>query len=97
MLFRVLTIGLLFISPVEAASKRDPAVRAEFQRQNPCPSTGKTSGKCFGWEADHKDAICAGGADAVWNLQWLTKEAHRAKTRHDIAFCAILRRTKVPD
>jgi 5-methylcytosine-specific restriction endonuclease McrA len=70
-----------------AASKRDPAVRREFQRLNPCPSTGKRSGACPGWQRDHVVPLCFYGADAVWNLQWLTVEEHKKKTKLDIKVC----------
>jgi len=38
-------------------NKRDPAVRREFQRQQPCPVTGKTTGACPGYAADHVVAL----------------------------------------
>jgi hypothetical protein len=69
------------------AADRSKAVRAEFQRSNPCPSTGATRGKCPGYQADHRIAICAGGADRAGNLQWLSIDAHKRKTRQDIMEC----------
>ena len=54
---------------------------AEFQRESPCPSTGKTAGACPGWIKDHRRALCIGGADAVSNLQWQTKAEAAAKDR----------------
>jgi hypothetical protein len=70
-----------------ADAKRSPAVRAEFQRENPCPSTGATRGACPGYQADHRIAICAGGADRAGNLQWLTIEDHKRKTKRDVMEC----------
>jgi hypothetical protein len=55
------------------AHPRSRAVTREFQRLNPCPSTGRTTGACPGWVKDHKDPLCNGGADAVWNMQWQTE------------------------
>lgn len=72
--------------PVPAGT-RNHAVRVEFQRATPCPSTGRTRGPCPGYEADHRIALCAGGADRVGNLQWLTITEHRRKTRDDGREC----------
>lgn len=71
----------------EAANHRSRAVRAEFMRQAPCPSTGATRGACPGYQVDHRTPLCIGGADRVDNLQWLSVEAHRAKTRSDVRLC----------
>ena len=48
---------------------------------NPCPSTGKSYGACPGWIKDHIVALCKGGADAVWNLQWQTVAEAKAKDK----------------
>ena len=65
------------------AADRSRAVRAEFQRSAPCPSTGATRGACPGYQADHRIALCAGGADRAGNLQWLTVEQHKRKSAND--------------
>lgn len=85
-------IGGALLALVLAASQADAAprsssVRAEFIKANPCPATGKTRGACPGWQVDHRIALCAGGDDAAYNLQWLTVEAHKAKTRNDVREC----------
>lgn len=72
------------VAPAEARSR---TVVAEFKRLQPCPATGKVRGPCPGWEVDHVLALCAGGRDAVSNLQWLRVEEHRIKTRSDAAAC----------
>lgn len=69
------------------AADRSRTVRAEFQRSNPCPSTGATRGACPGYQADHRIAICAGGADRAGNLQWLTVDDHKRKTKQDVMEC----------
>ena len=61
--------------------KRDPKARKEFQKQNPCPSTGKTSGKCPGYVVDHVQPLKRGGSDTRSNMQWQTKEAAKAKDK----------------
>lgn len=76
------------------AGPRSSSVRAEFVKANPCPVTGKSRGRCPGWEVDHRIALCAGGDDAPHNMQWLTVEAHRAKTRIDVRDCRAQRTAK---
>jgi hypothetical protein len=60
---------------------RSTTARTRFQRQNPCPATGKKSGPCPGYVVDHKQALKRGGADAPSNMQWQTQEAAKAKDR----------------
>lgn len=69
------------------AADRSPAVRAEFQRSNPCPSTGKTRGACPGWQVDHITPLCIGGKDVIANLRWITVEEHKVKTKSDVRMC----------
>lgn len=61
--------------------RRSPEVRAEFEREHPCPSTGRTSGACPGFVADHRIALCKGGPDAVSNLQWQSVTEAKAKDK----------------
>ena len=60
---------------------RSSSARHEFQRLNPCPSTGRGSGKCPGYVIDHVRALKHGGADRPSNMQWQTVAAARAKDR----------------
>lgn len=69
------------------ALPRDAAEKAEFRRNNPCPSTGKARGACPGHQVDHKQALMNGGTDKPNNMQWLKEHEHKAKTRQDIAAC----------
>lgn len=80
----------LFATAAQAA-RRNMAERAAFVRHNPCPETGLRRGACPGWEVDHAHALCAGGPDARTNMQWLTVQAHREKTRHDRRLCRALK------
>lgn len=50
---------------------RSKQVLTRFKQLYPCPSTGKTSGKCPNWAIDHVIPLDCGGKDAVYNLQWL--------------------------
>jgi hypothetical protein len=60
---------------------RSAAVRREFQRENPCPSTGLKTGASPGYIADHIVALKHGGLDEPGNLQWQTSAAARARDR----------------
>jgi 5-methylcytosine-specific restriction endonuclease McrA len=83
----VAVAAILLASPADAHVNRNPEVPRQFQHAHPCPSTGRTSGACPGYQRDHVVPLCRGGADAVGNMQWLTVEAHRAKTRIDVRSC----------
>jgi len=91
-LLAVLAAGQSF--PSEAKTARSAAVVLEFKRHSPCPATGLRRGKCPGYEVDHVTPLCAHGPDQVENLQWLTREDHRAKTRGDVRTCRSLRNAK---
>jgi hypothetical protein len=62
-------------------------ITAQFQREHPCPSTGKRWGACPGWVKDHIDPLCNGGPNAVSNMQWQTIADARAKNRWERAIC----------
>lgn len=49
-------------------------VRAAFKKIHSCPSTGKSTGACPGWQMDHTVPLSVFGADSVSNLQWLPNE-----------------------
>ena len=78
---RFVFAGLLLTLPFCAQAKqpRSSAVKAEFQRLNPCPSTGERRGACPGFVKDHPKALCVGGLDTVDNMRWMTTEAAKAK------------------
>lgn len=78
-------LALLALSA--AAAPRSPTLRAEFQRLNPCPATGKPRGACPGYQVDHREALICGGRDDLGNLQWLTVAEHKAKTRVEVKLC----------
>ncbi|MGE9985999.1 HNH endonuclease signature motif containing protein [Desulfovibrio sp. SGI.169] len=44
-----------------------------------------------GYEVDHIVPLCAGGKDTPDNMQLLTREQHREKTRDDLRRCRKLR------
>lgn len=58
---------------------RDPRQKASFRKNHPCPSTGRTTGACPGYEVDHVKPLACGGADSAVNMQWLSSKENRAK------------------
>ncbi len=78
----------------QARIARNAHVVKQFIKLNPCPDPA-AGRRCKGWEVDHIQPLCAHGADALHNLQWLTVQAHRMKTRTDVRFCRQLRRAAV--
>jgi hypothetical protein len=83
-----LLLAVALAAPAESAT-RSPAVKAEFRRLHPCPSTGKTRGACPGWEVEHSVPLCLGGpaVDTYSNLRWMRVEDHKRKTRKDVKLC----------
>jgi hypothetical protein len=61
--------------------KRSKAAKSAFEHQQPCPSTGKTSGACHGYVVDHVRPLECGGADAPSNMQWQTVADAKAKDK----------------
>jgi hypothetical protein len=86
---------LLAAALAQAGEYRSPVLRAEFQRLEPCPSTGLTRGACPGYQVDHAVPLCLGGprVDTISNLQWLSVEAHKRKTVEDVRLCRMVRTT----
>lgn len=91
-----LGLGLVVIwsrcAHAEEPAKRDPKVAADFQRLHPCPSTGKPAGACPGWVRDHRVPLCAGGPDAVENLQWEATDQSYVKDVLERRLCALMSR-----
>ena len=77
---------VLAVSAAQAAPRSSTAVR-QFKAQQPCPATGAPRGPCPGWQIDHREALVCGGRDDLENLQWLTVEEHKAKTRVEVKLC----------
>jgi hypothetical protein len=66
--------------------KRSEAAKNAFKHQQPCPSTGRTSGRCPGYVIDHVNPLECGGADAPSNMQWQTVADGKAKDKTE-RFC----------
>lgn len=84
---RLTVLFLLAVALLSAGTRyrhtypRSREVTREFQREHPCPSTGKKYGPCPGYVKDHVVPLCKGGADATWNLQWSTIAEGKAKDK----------------
>ena len=63
----------------ETKFQRSKATEREFQRAQPCPATGKTTGRCPGYVMNHKLPLARGGRDVPENMQWQTQEEAKAK------------------
>lgn len=61
--------------------KRSAAAKNAFKREQPCPSTGRSAGRCPGYVIDHRKALECGGADLPSNMQWQTTAAAKTKDR----------------
>ncbi len=89
-----LLLALCLSLPAMAGQRSAAEIRA-FKAENPCPSTGLRYGSCPGWQIDHVESLCAGGADRRENFQWLTIQEHRWKTRTDVRVCRQLRKERM--
>jgi len=74
-------------SLASARQQRSLEVKHEFQRQHPCPATGRATGACPGYIKDHIVPLACGGPDLVANLQWQTTAAAKAKDRWETKGC----------
>ena len=64
-----------------ARNYRNPEAKAEFRREHPCPSTGKTTGPCKGYVIDHRIPLCQGSKDEPGNMRWQTFDQSILKDR----------------
>ncbi len=71
-----------------AGVHRSYAAKREFQREHPCPSTGRTSGACPGYVKDHIVPLACRGPDTAANFQWQTVQAAKAKDKWERKSCA---------
>lgn len=78
----------LAFGAADARTERSRAQVNAFLRQQGLARTPP------GYEVDHIMPLCAGGKDSPENMQLLTKEQHKAKTRDDLRRCWKLRRGK---
>jgi len=88
-LFIAAMVGALAfnLSLASASEHRSRAVAREFQREHPCPSTGRTRGACPGYRKDHIVPLACRGSDTAFNLQWQTIADAKAKDRWERKTC----------
>lgn len=89
----LLCLAIALLAPAAGAGqpRSSSEVRA-FRTANPCPATSRTRGACPGWQVDHVQPLCAGGPDKPGNMQWLTVEEHKRKTKRDVMHCRLERK-----
>jgi 5-methylcytosine-specific restriction endonuclease McrA len=83
----VMAILVAASPPVEARIKRSAVALHQFVQKQACPATGLHRLPCPGYQIDHKVPLKCHGADAPDNLQWLTIQAHKEKTRREARHC----------
>lgn len=66
------------VRATDGTTARSTATINAFKRQWACPVTGKHTGACPGWAIDHIVPLDCGGADAVYNMQWLPDQIKSA-------------------
>lgn len=86
-------LAALLAVPVQsfARTHRSHAELHAFQREHPCPSTGRHRGSCPGYVIDHVNPLCAGGPDRRDNMQWQTVADAKVKDRGERRLCRKLR------
>lgn len=61
--------------------KRSSGAKHSFEREHPCPSTGRSSGRCPGYVVDHVRPLECGGVDVPSNMQWQTSSQAKQKDK----------------
>jgi hypothetical protein len=92
--FTLICSGLAAFGSLAIAADRSAGEVYRFRKGDLCPVTQNIRGACAGYQVDHIEPLCAGGADHRANMQWLTVAEHRAKTRADARRCRLLRQPK---
>ena len=83
----IIAVVLSLVGEIDAPARDRAQVRA-FLRAQGLERTPE------GYEVDHIIPLCAGGADSPENMQLLTIEQHREKTRIDLRWCYYLRKAR---
>ena len=80
-----------YVIPRDSTGKiaRNPKVTQAFRKAYPPPPWCKTDGRYDGkkCEIDHAIPLCAGGEDAVWNLQYQRRDHADVKDRLEARIC----------
>lgn len=81
-----LCAALCCVSLADAKTQRSRAQVNAFLRLHGYEKTP------HGYQVDHIIPLCAGGPDTPENMQLLTIEEHREKTRIDVRWCRLLKK-----
>ena len=85
---RLVFLALLLLPGLsDAKIPRSREAIAEFKQLQPCPANGNRYGPCPGYDIDHRVPLKCAGADSPDNMQWLTKDEHKAKTSREARWC----------
>lgn len=85
---RLVAAALLLCLAFDASAlPRDKTEIRKFRKMNPCPATGMIKGRCPGYEIDHVTPLKCRGRDRPENMQWITVEAHKVKSRGEAGRC----------
>lgn len=82
-----IALVLLVLCVASQATERSRSARADFQRANPCPSTGERRGACPGYVVDHVKALACGGLDRPENMAWQTIADAKEKDKWERKEC----------
>lgn len=80
-------IAACALSTGALATKRDHKAISDFKKQQPCPTTGASTGPCKGYVIDHVKPLACGGADHPSNMQWQTVKDGKAKDKWERKEC----------
>lgn len=78
---------LVFVPPSDARPARSQPAVAEFRLANPCPATGRATGRCPGYVVEYIVPPCADGENAPDNLRWLTLADARSNGTWEREYC----------
>lgn len=84
-------LATLAASVATAGTPRSTVARHQFVKETACPATGKHRLPCPGWQIDHVVPLKCNGPDEPANMQWLTVEDHKAKTKREAKWCRKLK------
>lgn len=83
----VIILAIFAAGDALARIPRSAPAKYQFVKENACPATGRHRLPCPGWQIDHVVPLKCNGPDEPGNMQWLTVEDHKAKTKREARWC----------
>lgn len=83
----ILWLCVLCTATANAEYARSKKALRAFVAVQACPSTGLHRLPCPGWQVDHVVPLKCLGLDEPENMQWLTVEQHKDKTKREAKEC----------